>query len=187
MRLSILECDYMRYLIFTFILFFPTLILASDLQSQLSAIYQAEQQGKAAEKAAAELARKQREDKRKAEENRRKAIARAEQQRKNKAAKLAATKREEQNLEKLLDKQRLQKKEDALFELELEERRLALEEKRARVKRTNDFIDAELKAENASTDVIQSKADAHRNLSKGIENKLTSEGKAAEEKEKGFF
>lgn len=55
--------------------------------------------------------------------------------------------------------------EDELRALELEERRLALQAKKAKVVRANDYIDAELRDSAARTDVIQSEADATRNVS----------------------
>ena len=52
--------------------------------------------------------------------------------------------------------------------------RIELEEKRARAKRTNDFIDKELEREGAKTDLVQSEADSKRNISEGTKQFLQS-------------
>ena len=62
--------------------------------------------------------------------------------------------------------------------LELEERRLALQAKRARTARANDYIDAELRDSAARTDVIQSEADSARNVTSGAKSLLEDTGKA---------
>jgi hypothetical protein len=69
---------------------------------------------------------------------------------------------------------RSEKHEDALRDLELEAMRIELEEKRARAKRTNDFIDKELEREGAKTDLVQSEADSKRNISEGTKQFLQS-------------
>ncbi|WP_422422845.1 DUF5384 family protein [Pseudomonas sp. GZD-222] len=68
--------------------------------------------------------------------------------------------------------------EDELRALELEERRLALQAKKAKVARANDYIDAELRDSAARTDVIQSNADASRNVTSGTKSLLEDAGKA---------
>jgi len=62
--------------------------------------------------------------------------------------------------------------------LELEERRLALQAKKAKVARANDYIDAELRDSAARTDVIQSNADSARNVTSGAKSLLEDSGKA---------
>lgn len=62
-----------------------------------------------------------------------------------------------------------------------------MQAKRAVVKRTDEFIDRDLKQKDASTDVIQSGADAIRNLSDGKKEKMKSEGRAEEKKARGFW
>ena len=62
----------------------------------------------------------------------------------------------------------------------LESRRIDLEVKRARAKRANDFIDRELKREDAQTDVIQADADVKRNVSSGTKSYLEGAGKGVE-------
>ena len=68
--------------------------------------------------------------------------------------------------------------EDELRALELEERRLELQARKAKVARTNDYIDAELRDSAARTDVIQSNADASRNVTSGAKSLLEDAGKA---------
>jgi len=65
-------------------------------------------------------------------------------------------------------------------QLEMESRRIDLEVKRARAKRANDFIDRELKREDAQTDVIQADADVKRNVSSGTKSYLEGAGKGVE-------
>ena len=69
----------------------------------------------------------------------------------------------------------------------MEERKLELARKKARVSREDDFIEQELKREAAKTDVIQSDADATRNVSGGTKTLMEKEGEARVKKESGFF
>ena len=68
----------------------------------------------------------------------------------------------------------------------LEEKQLELQVKKAKVKRADDYIDQELNREKAKTDVIQSDADANRNVSTGAKNMMTGIGKGEENKNKGW-
>jgi hypothetical protein len=94
------------------------------------------------------------------------------------AAQQAAAKRQVQEAENQRVRSREESFEDELRALELEERRLELQAKRARTARANDYIDAELRESAAKTDVIQSDADASRNLSTGTKALLEDSGKA---------
>jgi hypothetical protein len=58
---------------------------------------------------------------------------------------------------------------------------------KAKSKRADDYIDRELKQQDAETDSIQSRADATRNVSEGTKSMMTSEGKAKEKKASGWF
>ncbi|AWX16036.1 hypothetical protein CEP48_07570 [Mergibacter septicus] len=118
-----------------------------------------------------------------AEEAGKKAIEQA----KEKAKREAKEKEERAYKEYIADKRRDQAYEDLLRLLQLEAMKLELERKKARVKREDDFIEQELKREAAKTDVIQSDADARRNISKGTETLLIKEGEARVKKESGFF
>ena len=94
------------------------------------------------------------------------------------AAQKAAAQRQVQDAENQRVRSREESFEDELRALELEERRLELQAKRARAARANDYIDAELRESAAKTDVIQSDADALRNLSSGTKALLEDSGKA---------
>lgn len=74
-----------------------------------------------------------------------------------------------------------------LHDLDIQKRQLELQEAKAKAARTNDYIDQDLGRQKAETDVIQSQADANRNVSEGDKNISTSVGKAAENKSKGWF
>ncbi len=77
--------------------------------------------------------------------------------------------------------------EDELRALELEERRLALQAKKAKVARANDYIDAELRDSAARTDVIQSEADATRNVSSGAKSLMEDAGEAEVNRSNSLF
>ncbi|ULH10486.1 DUF5384 family protein [Serratia marcescens] len=160
---------------------------AADLQQQLAAVAQAEQEGKQQEQ--------RQQNARQAEQAR---ILRAEQQRQAHAAALRAdaqkrrdaaqqAERNRKQAVALADKQRNQSYEDELRALNIQKQKLELEKETMRVKRENDFIDQELKAKAAHTDVVQSEADANRDLSSGGKALLQSEGKAREKKASGWF
>lgn len=138
----------------------------ADLGSDISAVAAAESSGQQAEARAAAKAR---------------AAAQAEIRRKQEAIE----QREYDN--QMADKKRDQSYEDELRQLEIEERKLELARKKARVNRENDFIEQELKRESAKTDVIQSGADSARNLSSGSKTLMEKEGEAKVKKESGFF
>lgn len=160
---------------------------ASSLQDQLSAVAQAEQQGKMEEQRARDLYQEKVTKEARAAQQRR-AAAVAEQNRK--AAAIAAERKqqlERQNQERLTDKKRDQSYEDELRSLEIQKQKLALAREEARVKRENEFIDQELKNKAAQTDVIQSNADANRNMSEGGKQLMISSGKAEEKKSSGWF
>ncbi|ECG0605938.1 hypothetical protein GPH86_004561 [Salmonella enterica] len=160
---------------------------ANSLQDQLSAVAQAEQQGKSEEQRlrdiqqekinAAERLDRQRRASAVAEANRKAAIASAEKK----------ARREKIEAEVKADKTRDQGYEDELRSLEIQKQKLALAREEARVKRENEFIDQELKNKAAQTDVIQSNADSNRNMSEGGRDLMKSEGKAREKKASGWF
>ncbi|ENT9582972.1 DUF5384 family protein [Salmonella enterica] len=158
-------------------------VLSSSLQDQLAAVAQAEQQGKNEENRQRDALQAKRDQEAQQEANAA-AVAKqrakaAEAERKARQAKLAA--------EAAQDKARDQSYEDELRRLEIQKQKLALAREEARVKRENEFIDQELKSKAAQTDVIQSHADANRNLSEGGRDLLQSEGKAREKKASGWF
>jgi hypothetical protein len=67
---------------------------------------------------------------------------------------------------------------DQLRAIDLEQKQLQLEKLKAQTARESDFIDRELKRLDAQTDVIQSEADANRNLSEGTKTFLDKAGDA---------
>ena len=148
----------------------------ADLGSDISAVAAAESSGQQAEARAAAKARAAAQAAAKA-----RAAAQAEIRRKQEAIE----QREYDN--QMADKKRDQSYEDELRQLEIEERKLELARKKARVNRENDFIEQELKRESAKTDVIQSGADSARNLSSGSKTLMEKEGEAKVKKESGFF
>lgn len=70
--------------------------------------------------------------------------------------------------------------EDEQRRLDLMDRKADLATKRARADRSNDYIDRELSREDAKTNVVNSAADANRNLSEGGRDMMRGVGKGAE-------
>ena len=160
---------------------------AASLQDQLAAVAAAENAGKAQEQSL-EDARQARFEQEVREERARRAriaAASAERQRQRDAA--AAADKARQLAEHQADKKRDQSYEDELRQLDLAERKLALKREATRVAREDEYIDQELKSRAARTDVVQSEADATRNLSQGGRDLMQSEGKAREKKASGWF
>lgn len=108
----------------------------------------------------------------------------AEAKAKAAAEKKAAAQRAAVRAAKEKAKARNEAHEDKLRSIEVENMELDLQAKRARVKRTDEFLDQEIKAKAAEADVIQSEADATRNISSGIGENLKSKGRAEEAKAK---
>ncbi|MFP1557208.1 DUF5384 family protein [Escherichia coli] len=160
--------------------------IASSLQDQLSAVAEAEQQGKNEEQ--------RQHDEWVAERNRN---AEQEKQRRANAQAAANKKRQPEEIRKLVrinwtpkplrTKKRDQSYEDELRSLEIQKQKLALAKEEARVKRENEFIDQELKHKAAQTDVVQSEADANRNMTEGGRDLMKSVGKAEENKSDSWF
>jgi len=94
------------------------------------------------------------------------------------AAQQAAVRQQAQAVENKRVQTREEGFEDELRALELEERRLNLQAKKAKVARSNDYIDAELRDSAARTDVIQSNADSARNVTSGAKSLLEDAGTA---------
>ncbi|MCN4695943.1 DUF5384 family protein [Escherichia coli] len=157
--------------------------IASSLQDQLSAVAEAEQQGKNEEQRQHDewVAERNREIQ---QEKQRRANAQAAANKR--AATAAANKKARQDkldAEATADK----KREDELRSLEIQKQKLALAKEEARVKRENEFIDQELKHKAAQTDVVQSEADANRNMTEGGRDLMKSVGKAEENKSDSWF
>jgi hypothetical protein len=78
--------------------------------------------------------------------------------------------------EALADKRRDQQFEDRMRELEIREKELELKKLEARAKREDEFIDRDLAHQRAETDVVQSQADANREVSSGVKTYLQQSG-----------
>ena len=155
--------------------------IASSLQDQLSAVAEAEQQGKNEEQRQHDewVAERNREIQ---QEKQRRANAQAAANKR--AATAAANKKARQD--KLDAEATADKKRDQSYE-EIQKQKLALAKEEARVKRENEFIDQELKHKAAQTDVVQSEADANRNMTEGGRDLMKSVGKAEENKSESWF
>ena len=105
------------------------------------------------------------------------AVAEAEQQGKN----------EEQRQHDEWVAERNREIQPEIRSLEIQKQKLALAKEEARVKRENEFIDQELKHKAAQTDVVQSEADANRNMTEGGRDLMKSVGKAEENKSDSWF
>ncbi|HCO8236585.1 DUF5384 family protein [Escherichia fergusonii] len=164
-----------------------SLSFASSLQNQLAAVAEAEQQGIAEEKRANDAHKENLEREARLEQQRRASVIEAQNR---KAAAIAADRkvaREKLESEIKEDKKRDIAYENELRSLEIQKLKLALAREEARVKRENDFIDQELKNKAAQTDILQSNADANRNISEGGKELMKSTGKAKEKEASGFF
>jgi len=151
---------------------------ATAAAGQFDQLYQIEQQTKQSEAALqAERLRQAAAAEQRAEA--REAAARQQRAASQRAAaQRAAEKQQAQAAEHKRVQTREEAYEDDLRALELEERRLALQAKKAKVARANDYIDAELRDSAARTDVIQSNADSARNVTSGAKSLLEDSGKA---------
>lgn len=160
---------------------------ASTLQSQIAAVAQAEQAGKAQEQRAYDAHQFQIDQQERAAQQRRAAANAAAHKRQVAAANAAAAKRAKIEAEAKADKQRDQSYEDKQRDLELRRQELALKREEARVNRENDYIDQELRAASAASDVVKSEADANRAAAQGVKTLLEKEGEARVKKESGWF
>ena len=157
------------------------------LAGQFDELYQIEQQTKQAE-AAAEAERLRQAAAAQERADAREAAARQQQAAAQRAAQQrAAEQRQVQAAEEKRQRTREEGYEDELRALELEERRLALQAKKAKVARANDYIDAELRDSAARTDVIQSEADATRNVSSGAKSLMEDAGEAEVNRSNSLF
>lgn len=151
---------------------------ATAAAGQFDQLYQIEQQTKQSE-AALETERLRQAA---AAEQRAEAREAAARQQRAAAQRASAQRAAEKQQAQAAERKRVQTREEAyeddLRALELEERRLALQAKKAKVARANDYIDAELRDSAARTDVIQSNADSARNVTSGAKSLLEDSGKA---------
>ncbi len=166
----------------------------SSLTDQINSVYAVQQQQEAVRHAEQQrLEAKQQAERRRAEKRqaveRAAALAQMRQAEKQRAAERAAAlaiakKKEAEAIAERKDNERY---EDKLRAMQIEQQELQLQAEKARVARENDFINAQLKQQNAQTDVIQSQADARRNVSSGEKVLLEKIGEAKVKKESGIF
>ncbi|MER2296329.1 MULTISPECIES: DUF5384 family protein [Pseudomonas] len=160
---------------------------ATAVAGQFDQLYQIEQQTKQSQ-AALEAERLRQAA---AAQQRAEARDAAARQQRAAAQRAAAQRAAEQQQAQAAERKRVLTREEAyeddLRALELEERRLALQAKKAKVARANDYIDAELRDSAARTDVIQSNADSARNVTSGAKSFLEDTGKAQVKRAGGLF
>lgn len=77
------------------------------------------------------------------------------------------------------DRARNQAYEDEMRRMDIQERKAGIAAQRAQASCSNDYIDQDLKRKGAQTDVIQSQADANRNLSVGARDMMQGVGQGA--------
>lgn len=153
-----------------------------NLQDQINAVHLANKQQRESERLAAEAAEKAR-------------LAEQERQRITDARKIEAKLLEkgkadayEEELRKIyLEEQRLNLKQrqlnaesDSEYEknlrmIAIEKEKAKLAEIKAKAERANDYIDQDLKAKAAETDLVQSVADSNRNISEGAKVMMSGE------------
>jgi len=151
-----------------------------QLSDQLNSLRAAQSEYEDRQRAEARL---QAQHERQAEE-RRLAQIRAAQHAQEQRHQEAVAQAKAQNDERLRDKARLQRQQDEEHALEMEQTRVKVEETKAmsaaRAARAKEYVDADLAKQKAETDVIQSNADATRNVSEGMKELQTGIGKGAE-------
>lgn len=171
---------------------------AQTMSEQLKAMRAEQDRGKAEEDARQRQVRAEQEARQRAaqerERERQEQIAKAEKERQQQAFELEkkriesnqAIERErlaaarEQQARAAKERARNQAYEDEQRRLDLMERKAEIAGRRARADRSNDYIDRELSREDAKTNVINSNADANRNLSEGGRDMLRGVGKGVE-------
>ena len=165
----------------------PTITQADYLTDQINAVDRVHQQGIQRQNDEIQRARdsaiQQQKEERMARERieAKRIAAYREQQQRNAAATKA------RNEERLSDKRRYQNQEDEDRAIELENKRLELQMKRAKAARADEYVTQDLGREKATTDVIQSNADANRTVSQGEKELRTGIGKGAEAEGKSLF
>lgn len=173
----------------------PTIVCAqSTLSDQINAVEAAQHRQQAAEMAAqaAQRAAQQAYERRVYEQQR---SAAALQKQREEAAMASINRREDaafteqrrKEEEFLSDKKRDQAYQDQLRALDIQQKVLAVEAEKARIARVNDYIDQDIKERAARTDVVQSNADATRNVSSGTKTLLEKTGEAEVKSQSGLF
>jgi hypothetical protein len=173
----------------------PTIVFAQNtLSDQINAVDAAQNRQRAAAMAAEATQRAAQQGYERRLLDQQKATAALRQQREEAAASLqrqreeaVLAERRKQQEEVAADKRRDQAYQDKLRDLDVQQRTLAVEAEKARVARANEYIDQDLKEQAARTDVVQSNADATRNVSAGAKTLLEKTGEAEVKSQSGFF
>lgn len=176
-----------KTIIATILLAFCASSQASNLSSQIAAVAAAEQSGKAAEQRQADAEQYRIDQEIRQEQQQRAAASAAAHKRAVAAQAAASAKAAKRDAELKADKAREQSYEDKLRDQELRHRELVLQEEEARAKRSNEYIDQELRAKSAASDVVKSEADANRAEAQGTKTLMEKEGEARVKKVSGWF
>lgn len=102
-----------------------------------------------------------------------------EDQRASRAA--AAASAEQKKRQEVADRERAKNDayRDEMRRLDIQERKAGIAGNRAAASRANEYIDRDLKKQDAQTDVIKSNADANRNISSGAGDMMRGIGQGA--------
>lgn len=160
---------------------------ASSLSAQIGAVAAAEQSGKAQEQQQADAYQYQLDQQARRDQQQRAAASAAANKRAAAARAAAAAKAAKVEAERKAEVARDQGYEDKLRDIELRRQELALKAEEAKVNRSNEYIDQELRAKSAASDVVKSEADANRAQSQGVKTLLEKEGEARVKKESNWF
>ena len=136
-------------------------VQAQTLQQQIDSVYAVQEQQDAARRSAWDA----RQAALRAQQRQEHAAERAQQE-------ASAARQRARNAAIAAEQARNTSYEDKLRAQELEMRSLALKAEQTRIGRENDYIDAELARRKAETDVVQSNADANRELASGLKTYL---------------
>lgn len=107
-------------------------------------------------------------------------------------AQAAARAREQARLDRLAAARQAKQADDDAYQrqlrdIELQQKKLELQAQQTAVNRENDMIDQKLKRDAAETDLVQSRADANRNVSQGAKSFLQDSGTAKVKKASSWF
>ncbi|MEG5932493.1 DUF5384 family protein [Enterobacter hormaechei] len=166
----------MKKTLIAFIVLAATASVHAADMSGIAAIAQAEHQGQVEHNRRVDAENARIDAQQQAQERRQRAAAAAAHKRAAaaQAAHAAVVKRENAYQDKLRD-------------IELRRQELALKREEARVNREDEYIDQELRAASAASDVVKSEADANRATAQGVKTLMEKEGEARVKKESGWF
>ncbi len=171
---------YLVFLTLTLLVLIVPLSANADFDAMFNNVDKVNKEKEAkdiAKEAAAKALRekRQKEAQAAAEKRRKEEKIAQEKRRKYREAKQAAI-----DADKAADKQREQSYEDRVRELKLRSMEASVATDEAKSQRAHDYIDADLKTQNAATDVIQSVADTNRVVVVDEDSKVHTAGEKAE-------